>query len=95
MNETLIPEPALQADMQANMQQAGAGRLVAVVVTYNRLAKLKVTLARLLDSPAQELASLVVVDNASNDGTGDWLAKLGGGSSACRCGDQCHQSGRG
>ncbi|AUR09984.1 glycosyltransferase [Phaeobacter inhibens] len=74
MNETLIPEPALQADMQANMQQAGAGRLVAVVVTYNRLAKLKVTLARLLDSPAQELASLVVVDNASNDGTGDWLA---------------------
>ncbi|MFU1684364.1 glycosyltransferase [Phaeobacter piscinae] len=82
MNETLIPEPAPQADMQqANMQQAGAGRLVAVVVTYNRLEKLKVTLARLLESPAEDLAALVVVDNASNDGTGDWLA-VGGGASA-------------
>lgn len=49
-------------------------KLVAVVVTYNRLDKLKVTLARLLDSPASELAEVVVVDNASSDGTGDWLA---------------------
>ncbi|WP_282092560.1 glycosyltransferase family 2 protein [Epibacterium ulvae] len=49
-------------------------RLVAVVVTYNRLDKLKVTLARLLDSPAEELAQVVVVNNASTDGTADWLA---------------------
>jgi len=49
-------------------------RLVAVVVSYNRLDKLQVTLARLLDSPAKELASLVVVDNASTDGTAEWLA---------------------
>ncbi len=49
-------------------------RLVAVVVTYNRLDKLKVTLARLLDSPAHELAQVVVVNNASTDGTTDWLA---------------------
>ncbi|SCZ71973.1 Glycosyltransferase, GT2 family [Epibacterium ulvae] len=48
-------------------------RLVAVVVTYNRLDKLKVTLARLLDSPAEELAQVVVVNNASTDGTADWL----------------------
>lgn len=47
--------------------------LVAVVVTYNRLDKLQATLARLLDSPAQELAAVVVVDNASDDGTGAWL----------------------
>lgn len=51
-------------------------RLVAVVVTYNRLAKLKETIARLLESPAGELAAVVVVDNASTDGTGDWLEGL-------------------
>lgn len=49
-------------------------RLVAVVVTYNRLDKLKVTLARLLETPADVLAAVLVVDNASEDGTGDWLA---------------------
>jgi GT2 family glycosyltransferase len=52
----------------------GRTRLVAVVVTYNRLDKLKVTLARLLDSPAEDLQTVVVIDNASTDGTGDWLA---------------------
>ncbi len=51
-------------------------RLVAVVVTYNRLDKLKTTLARLLDSPADELAMVVVANNASTDGTTDWLAGL-------------------
>ena len=51
-------------------------RLVAVVVTYNRLDKLKDTIARLLQSPAEELAALVVVDNASTDGTRDWLTTL-------------------
>ncbi len=51
-------------------------RLVAVVVTYNRLDKLKVTVARLLDSTADELAAVVVANNASTDGTGDWLATL-------------------
>lgn len=49
--------------------------LVAVVVTYNRLDKLQATLARLLESPPSELASLVVVDNASTDETGLWLAQ--------------------
>jgi len=49
-------------------------RLVAVVVTHNRLDKLKPTLARLLESPAAELQAVVVVDNASSDGTGAWLA---------------------
>ncbi|NRB19381.1 MAG: glycosyltransferase [Rhodobacteraceae bacterium] len=48
--------------------------LVAVVVTHNRLDKLQVTLARLLDSPVAHLAAVVVVDNASTDGTGTWLA---------------------
>lgn len=60
-------------------QQAGqgaAGRLVAVVVTHNRLDKLKVTLARLLAEPAALLQAVVVVNNVSTDGTGDWLATL-------------------
>ncbi len=50
------------------------GRLVAVVVTHDRLAQLKVTLARLAQSPETDLAAVLVVDNASTDGTGDWLA---------------------
>lgn len=55
---------------------AGAGKLVALVVTYNRLDKLRVTLARLLDVPHALLPVIVVQDNASTDGTGDWLASL-------------------
>lgn len=50
------------------------GRLVAVVVTYNRLAQLQTTLARLLDSAPRDLAAVVVVDNASTDDTAAWLA---------------------
>jgi len=48
--------------------------LVAVVVTFNRLDKLRVTIARLLETPVAELAMVLVVDNASRDGTADWLA---------------------
>lgn len=48
------------------------GGLAAVVVTFNRLEQLQRTVARLLESPVVE--ALVVVDNASNDGTAEWLA---------------------
>jgi len=51
--------------------------LVAVVVTYNRLDKLKVTLARLLETDRSDLAVVLVIDNASDDGTADWLATQG------------------
>ena len=51
-------------------------RLVAVVVTHNRLEKLKATLDRLLSAPPRELAAVLVVDNASSDGTAEWLAGL-------------------
>lgn len=54
----------------------GQGRVAAIVVTYNRLEKLTVTVARLLATPEAELAHLVVVDNASSDGTGPWLSGL-------------------
>ncbi|MGH1413613.1 MAG: glycosyltransferase [Pelagimonas sp.] len=55
--------------------QLSAGRLVAVMVTYNRLDQLKVSLARLLDSAPDHLQAVVVVDNASTDGTEAWLAE--------------------
>ncbi len=56
-------------------QEQPARRLVAVVVTYNRLEQLRVTLTRLL-LVADDLQAVVVVDNASDDGTADWLATL-------------------
>lgn len=57
-------------------QEAGKSRLVAIVVTHNRLAQLQVTLARLCDTPACDLHAIVVVDNQSTDGTGPWLEQL-------------------
>jgi rhamnopyranosyl-N-acetylglucosaminyl-diphospho-decaprenol beta-1,3/1,4-galactofuranosyltransferase len=51
-------------------------RIAAVVVTYNRLALLQELLER-LDTVA-ELDEVLVVDNASTDGTGEWLAGLEG-----------------
>ena len=47
-------------------------RLVALVVTFNRLSLLQRLLARLSELP--ELDEVLVVDNASTDGTGEWLA---------------------
>ncbi|RME16270.1 MAG: glycosyltransferase, partial [Alphaproteobacteria bacterium] len=60
--------------MHESNHTSGAGRVAAVVVTHQRLPQLRATLARLLAAPAAELAHVVVVDNASSDGTGAWLA---------------------
>ena len=46
-------------------------RIVAVVVTFNRLEMLQRQLQRLAELP--ELDEVLVVDNASTDGTGEWL----------------------
>ncbi|MEJ1991477.1 MAG: glycosyltransferase [Maritimibacter sp.] len=51
----------------------GAGRLVAVIVTCNRLAQLQAAIARLCAAPEAELSAIVVVDNGSDDGTWAWL----------------------
>ncbi|MDF1606367.1 glycosyltransferase family 2 protein [Nocardioides sp. YIM 152315] len=49
-------------------------RVVAVVVTFNRLELLRRLVERLDAVP--ELSEVLVVDNASTDGTGEWLAGL-------------------
>jgi rhamnopyranosyl-N-acetylglucosaminyl-diphospho-decaprenol beta-1,3/1,4-galactofuranosyltransferase len=49
-------------------------RIVAVVVTHNRLALLQRLLERLDDVPG--LDEVLVVDSASTDGTGEWLTGL-------------------
>ncbi|MDZ4093577.1 MAG: glycosyltransferase [Paracoccaceae bacterium] len=46
-------------------------RIAAIVVTFNRLDHLRVTLQRALAEP---LDHLVVVDNGSTDGSREWLA---------------------
>jgi rhamnopyranosyl-N-acetylglucosaminyl-diphospho-decaprenol beta-1,3/1,4-galactofuranosyltransferase len=52
-----------------------APRVVAVVVTFNRLGLLQGLVARLREVP--EVDEILVVDNASSDGTGEWLAAAG------------------
>ncbi|EYT54078.1 glycosyl transferase [Leucobacter sp. UCD-THU] len=50
-------------------------RVAAVVVTFNRLDKLKTVIAS-IEAQSHAPSSLVIVDNASTDGTGDYLASL-------------------
>ncbi|MDN4175040.1 glycosyltransferase family 2 protein [Nocardioides sp. SOB77] len=54
-------------------------RVVAVVVTYDRIGLLQRLLERLDEvgsRPGCPLVEVLVVDNASSDGTGEWLAGL-------------------
>lgn len=44
------------------------------MVTHNRRQQLERTLERLLQSSSKALAAVLVVDNASSDGTGEWLS---------------------
>ena len=61
-----------QGDVTAS--PSGRAGLVAVVVTHDRLAQLQQTVTRLLETPPGLLSAVLVVDNASTDGTGAWLA---------------------
>ena len=53
------------------MRDQPGRRVVAVVVTFNRLDLLARQLQRLAEIPGLE--EVLVVDNASTDGTGEWL----------------------
>ncbi|MFC6235199.1 glycosyltransferase family 2 protein, partial [Leucobacter soli] len=52
-----------------------APRVAAVIVTFNRLEKLKNVISA-IEAQTTAPAHLVIVDNASTDGTGDYLATL-------------------
>ena len=54
------------------MTPDGDQRIIAVVVTYNRLAMVRRLVERLVQVPRVD--EVLVIDNASRDGTGDWLA---------------------
>lgn len=51
-------------------RSARAATICAIVVTFNRLEKLRRTVLRLLEEP---LDHIIVVENGSTDGTRDWL----------------------
>ena len=64
------------AGAAAGAVSAPRASLVAVVVTFNRLTQLQRTLAVLLEGREAGLIDrVIVVDNASTDGTGAWLAE--------------------
>ena len=77
--------------------------VTAVIVTYNRLADLKICLNS-LRGQTRKLDSLLVINNGSTDGTGDWLAtqpdltvinqaNLGGAGGFARGIDEAHKLG--
>ena len=50
-------------------------KIIAIVVTYNRLSLLKESINALLNQ-THPLNKIVIVDNHSTDGTSDYLANL-------------------
>lgn len=62
------------AESKTVSKTGSKSRLVAVVVTFNRLDQLKVTVDRLLAVAPTALDMVLVVDNASTDDTAAWLA---------------------
>ena len=48
-------------------------KIASVVVTYNRFDKLKLTVEKTLD---EDVDFFIIVNNASTDGTKEWLDTL-------------------
>lgn len=73
----MTPSPAgASGDLAGQGQRPATGaalRIVAVVVTHNRLAQLQQTVERLMTEPIDHV---IVVDNASTDGTAEALARI-------------------
>ncbi len=67
MNQTLAGSPDLAERLVPRL------RIAALVVTHNRKVQLRRTVQRLL---AEDIDDLVVVDNASTDGSTDFLGKI-------------------
>ncbi len=66
--------PSGSPDLVAQLDKAALGlRVAVVVVTYNRKAQLRRTVQRLL---ADDIDDLVIVDNASTDGSTDFLWQI-------------------
>ncbi len=68
--------PAIGADGGSVGSTPSVGRLVAIVTTHDRLAQLRGAVVRLLSTSDSQLHQIVIVDNASTDGTADWLASI-------------------
>ncbi|MGV8988574.1 MAG: glycosyltransferase [Cypionkella sp.] len=69
----LAGAPGLTETSTAVLENAGRMRLVALVVTYNRPAQLRLTIDRLL---AEDVDAILVVDNASTDGSTQFLSQI-------------------
>src|SRR5690348_10815757 len=71
------PGPGLLRDGQAGFSAATPMRVVhAVVVTYNRRTLLETCLKSLF-AQSEPPSRIVLIDNASNDGTKEWLEASG------------------
>ena len=68
---TVPSQPSPEQERRGH-DRSGPGNITAVVVTFNRLPLLQGLLTRLRTTA--ELAGIVVIDNASTDGTTQWLA---------------------
>lgn len=69
----MTPAPARPSGDPAGSAAGAELRIVAVVVTHNRLAQLEQTVERLLLEPVDQV---IVVDNASSDGTAERLGRI-------------------
>lgn len=57
-------------NMAAHSRKSPSAPISAIIVTYNRLEKLKATISAYSE---QQIDHLLIVNNASSDGTGEWL----------------------
>ena len=52
------------------------GMIAAVIVTYNRLDKLRNCIEAVMGQTVSEPVVVMVIDNNSTDGTGEWIITM-------------------